>query len=196
MASTVEGILGSAIFLALIVSGLADFIFSATWAKFYFTSGLLVFSRYVPIEVHHSNTPSISLMNTRLNSFWMSGFIFRELETNHYGFRVKFFSFAPRPMMHGQVVFDAEHNRIVVEGYLDWFMIFFTAMWLLFVPLIGLSEGWDFTTNVLPLEVGLVIFFGFITGLLYLMDYYRLGKITDISAELWARRYVSGTESA
>jgi hypothetical protein len=193
MASTIEGILGFTIFAAAILSGLADFIFSSIWAKFYFISGLRVFSQDVPVEAHHANTPSSSLLNARLYSFWMGGFIFEELDTNQYGFRRQFFSFAPRPMMHGQVIFDTENNRIIVEGYLDWFMIAFTLMWLVFVPLMWLSEGGGFTMDVLLLWVGVVAFFGLITGLLYLMDYYRLARISKIATELWSRQYLIRT---
>jgi len=196
MANTIEGILGVTFSVMFILSALADLIFSAVWAKFYFISGLRVFSQSVPVEAHHTNTPSSSLLNARLYSFWMGGFIFRELDTNQFGFRRQFFSFALRPMVHGQVMFDTANNRVIVEGYLDWTMIVFTMMWLVFVPLMWLSEGGAFTVDVLLLWLGLVAFFGLITGVLYLMDYYRLVGISRTVVELWSRKYVINPNSA
>ena len=196
MANTIQAILGSTFFTAMIVSVLADLIFSTRWAKFYFLSGLRVFSRHVPVEIHHTNTPPSSLLNARLYSFWMGGLIFKELDTNQFGFRRQFFSFAPRPMVHGHVMFDVGNNRVIVEGYLDWFMIVITLMWAVFVPLIWLSEGNGFTADALLLSLGLVGFFGLITGLLYLMDYCRLARISKIAVEIWSRKYVINTERA
>ncbi len=196
MASTIEGILGIIVFSAFILSGLADLVFSTTWASFYFTSGLLVFSQYAPIEAHHTNIPSISDLNAKLNSFLMDCFTFKKLDTNRYGFRNKFFSFTPRSMVHGQVVFDTNNNRIIVKGYLDWFMIYFSLLWLLIVPLLWISKGNDIPGDVLPLWIGLVAFFGFLSGLFYLIDFLRLASISRISAGLWSRQYVMNAESA
>jgi len=74
------------------------------------------------------------LLNKKLYSFLMGGFIFREIDTNTFGFRRKFFSFALKPMLHGSIIFDLQNNQITVKGYPDWFMVAFSIMWLFTVP--------------------------------------------------------------
>ena len=144
MADTIAGILGFTAFVLLILSGLADIILSATWTKWYFTSGVRVFNLLIPIESRHATTPSASLLNKKLHSFWMGGFIFKEIEVNNYAFRRKFFAFAPNPILHGLVKFDTENNLIVVNGYLGWFSVSFSIMWLVLVPLATLIAGYHF----------------------------------------------------
>jgi hypothetical protein len=190
MSDTIEQILGFTIFSAMMLSMLADIILSATWAKFYFTTGLALFSRDVPIEIHHTNSPSASLLNSKLYSFWMGAFIFKQLEANKYGFRREFFSFAPRPMMHGLVSFDPENNRLIVIGYLDWFMVVFSGTFLVFVPIGWLMDGFLLSADFFLFTMGPIVFFGLIFGILYLMDYYRLVRITNVAVELWSRKYV------
>lgn len=194
MTDTIEGILGFTVFSALILSGLADIILAVTWTKIYFTSGLVLFSRHVPIGQHHTDIPSTSLLNSRLYSFWMGGFIFRELDTNHYGFRRKFFSFAPRPMMHGLLIFDTENHKVVVKGYLDWFMVSFSFVFLvlpfIIAPVVWFIEDITYSPDFLLAVIGAVAFYGLIIGSLYLMDYSRLARITRVATELWSRKYV------
>ena len=190
MSNTIEEILGFTIFSAVMLSGLADIILAATWAKIYFTSGLVLFSRDVSIEAHHTNSPSASLLNSKLYSFWMGGLIFKQLEANKYGFRREFFSFAPKPMMHGLVFFDAENNRLIIRGYLDWFMVSFSIIFLVFVPILWLIEGFTLSADLFLFTIGPVAFFGFVIGILYLMDYYRLVRITNVAMELWSREYI------
>ena len=190
MADTIAGILGFTAFVLLILSGLADIILSATWTKWYFTSGVRVFNLLTAIESRHTNTPSASLLNKKLHSFWMGGFIFKEMEENNYAFRRKFFAFAPNPILHGLIKFDTENNLIVVNGYLGWFSVSFSIVWLVLVPLATLIAGVTFTEEFLLLAVVYVAFYCWIDGILYIMDYYRLKKIATVSAELWSRSYV------
>jgi hypothetical protein len=191
MADTIENILGFAIFSTMLFSVFADLILSAIWAKIYFTWGLVVFSRRISVEFHHTNIPSATLLNGKLYSFWMGGYIFRELDTNKYGFRHKFFSFAPRPMLHGLLTFDPENHVVSVKGYPAWFMVAFSIMWLFILPLAWLIQGAPVTQDVLLLLVGVMAFYGLITAILYLMDYYRLVRIIRVATDLWTRKYVS-----
>jgi hypothetical protein len=190
MSDTIEQILGFTIFSVVMLSALADLIFAATWAKIYFTSGVLLFSRDISVEAHHTNIPSASLLKSKLYSFWMGGLIFKELETNKYGFRREFFSFAPKPIMHGLVLFDTENNRLIVRGYLDWFVVSFSSIFLVVVPIIWLIQGFTLNFDMLLFTVGPVAFFGLIFGILYLIDYYRLVRITNEAVDLWSRKYV------
>jgi hypothetical protein len=116
--------------------------------------------------------------------------MFKELEANKYAFRRKFFTYSPNPILHGTVIFDNDNDLIVVRGYLDWFSVSFSIMWLVLVPLGWLIIGVTFTEYVLLLAVGYVAFYGLIAGILYIVDYYRLKKIATVSAELWSKKYV------
>jgi hypothetical protein len=194
MSNAIEQILGFTIFFTMMLSVLADIILAVTWTKLYFTSGILLFSRHISIIEHHTNIPSCSLLNNRLYSFWMGGFIFKELETNKYGFRRQFFSFAPKPIMHGLVIFDSENNRITVKGYLDWFIASFSiillVLSLIIAPAIWLIETVTVSKDFLFAAIGAIVFYGLIIGILYLIDYYRLEKIISVAVELWSRKHV------
>ena len=193
MTNIVEIILGFTVF-SVILSGLADTILSATWAESYFTSGLVIFSRYVPVKLHHSNIPSSQLLNNKLNSFIMSGLIFRELSANKYGFRRKFFSFAPNTMMHGSLVFDSENNLMIVKGYSDWAVTALSVMFIIVFPLLWFIGG-PRTKDVFLQVLCFLSFYTFVIGISFLIDSYRLRTITKIASELWARKYVN-SESA
>lgn len=189
MTNIVEGILGFTVF-SVMISGLADTILSVKWVKPYFTSGLVVFSRCVPVDIHHSNIPSSSLLNNKVHSFSMGGLIFRELDANKYGFRGKFFSFAPRTMMHGLLVFDSENNLVIVKGYADWSVIALSVMFIIIFPLLWLIGGGPHTKDAFLQIMCVASFYAFMTGISFLIDYYRLRTITKIASELWTRKYV------
>jgi len=191
MIEQIVGTLGFIAFASILLSALADVILSLIWAKRYFTCGVLLFSQSVSINARHTNIPSADLLNQRLYSFLMGGYIFRELDTNTHGFRRKFFSFAPRPMLHGSVTFDFQKNLVVVKGYPAWFMVAFSIMWILIVPLMRLAEGVTFDRELLLLPIGYVCFYGLIVGILYVMDYYRLKYILAVTVDLWSRKHVA-----
>jgi hypothetical protein len=191
MSDILTGIIGFATFASILLSALADTILSATWTKTYFTSGVLLFVRRISIDAHYTNIPPSSRLNKRLYSFLMGGFIFKELDENKHGFRRKFFCFALNTILHGVIIFDAENRQITVKGYVDWFMISYSIMWLFSVPIMWLTANFTFVEQQSPLmAIGYVTFYCLIVGLMYLMDYYRLKKIATVAAELWSRKYV------
>ncbi len=92
-------------------------------------------------------------------------------------------------MLHGLVFFDAENNRLIVRGYLDWFVASFSSLFLIVVPIMWLFQGFTLNFNMLLFTAWPVAFYGLILGLMYLIDYYRLVKITNVSVDLWSRKY-------
>ena len=190
MVEQIAGILSFITFASILLSALADSILSLIWAKGYFTSGVLLFSQSISVNARHTNIPSDDLLNKRLYSFLMGGFVFRKLDENTHGFRRKFFSFSPKPMLHGSINFDFQQNLVVVKGYPDWFVVAFSTMWLLMVPITWLVEGVTFDKQLLLLAIGYAAFYGLIVGILYVMDYYRLKYILAVAVELWRRKYV------
>jgi hypothetical protein len=190
MSNTFTAILGGTWFTAVIFSALADLLLAATWTKCYFTSGVLVFRQQVSIESRHSNTPSPSLLEKRLSSCWMGAFAFKELESNQYGFRQRFFSFTWNPVTHGLILFDAENNQVTVKGYLNWFVLSLTASLLVIMPFLWLMNGIT-RTEFLNLFITTVIGCGLMFGILYIIDRSRLKMIATTTAELWSRKYMN-----
>jgi hypothetical protein len=199
MLDKLAGILGFIIFVSIILSGLADIILSVTWTKRYFTSGVLIFSQSTPISKRYTDIPSADFINKRLYSFWIGGFTLKELDANTHGFRREFFSrrffrfrFNSNPMTHGVVIFDAHQNLVTVKGYLDWFMVTCIAG-LVVVPFMLLIAGTVFAPKLALRAsgyiLGYILFSCLITGILYLIDYYRLKNILATAVELWSRKY-------
>jgi len=195
MSNPFTAILAVTAFAAVILSGWAYLILAAEWTKFYFTSGALVFWQQVSIESRHSNTPSPSLLEKRLSSCWMGSFTFKELESNQYGFRQKFFSFTWNPVTHGLIVFDTENNLITVKGYLNWVVMSLMTFLLVIYPFLLLINGIT-RTEFLNLFTLCVTACGLMFGIPYLMDRARLKIIAATAAELWSRKYVQNYESA
>lgn len=193
MSNPFTAVLGVTTFAAVILSGWADLILAATWKKFYFTSGVLVFRQQISIASRYTNTPPPSLLEKRLSSCWLGSFTFRELEANQYGFRQKFFSFTWNPVTHGLIVFDAENNLVTVKGYLNWTVVSLTAFLLVVYPFLLLINGIT-RTEFLNLFTLCVTGCGLLFGLPYLMDRSRLKIITTTAAELWSRKYVNSQE--
>jgi hypothetical protein len=190
MSNILVGILGFAAFATVILSGLADIILAVTWMKRYFTSGVLIFIRHISLETYHSNIPPAALLDE--SSSWMGAFTFKQLDMNKYGFRRKFLSFAPQPIMHGLIIFDAKNKRVTVKGYLDWFMFSLSIILFILVPFMWLIGGMSFTEFSPLLVLGYVVFFGLLIGILYWIDFYRLTRIGKMAAELWSNKYVEG----
>jgi hypothetical protein len=182
-------------FVAIIFSGYADLILGATWRKFYFTSGVLVFRQQISIEARYSNIPASYLFEKRLSSCWMGSFTFKELGFNQYGFRQKLFSFTWNSVIHGLIVFDTENNLVTVKGYLNWTVISLTAFLLVIYPFLLLINGVALT-EFLNLFALCVIWCGLVFGLSYLKDRSLLKIITTTAAELWSRKYVNKQERA
>jgi len=182
-------------FVAIIFSGYADLILGATWRKFYFTSGVLVFRQQISIEARYSNIPAPSLFEKRLSSCWMGSFAFKELGFNQYGFRQKLFSFTWNSVIHGLIIFDTENNLVTVKGYLNWTVISLTAFLLVIYPFLLLINGIALT-EFLNLFALCVIWCSLVFGLSYLQDRSLLKIITTTAAELWSRKYVNKRERA
>jgi hypothetical protein len=190
MTNTFTAILGITAFAVMILSGLAELMVAASWTKFYFTSGILVFRQQVAIESRHSNTPSPFLLEKRLSSCWMGSFAFKELEADQYGFRQRFFSFTLNPVTHGLVQFDTDNNRITVKGYLNWNVLSVVVFLLVITPFLWLFNGMT-RTKFLDYFTICVIFCGLGFGVPCLLDRSRLKIIAATAAEFWSRKYVN-----
>ena len=173
----------------LVLSILVDLGLSGTWNRMYFTSGLRLFLRRIPVVLRHSNIPLSSRFNTEFRSTWSSSFAFKEVAPNIYGFREKFFEFRlirSSPLMHGMLFFDFANSQVVVKGYADWSMLCFSLIWLGIAALIGITQ---FPESTL-IALAFIAFFMLVMGILYWIQYNRFTKVAEFAAQAWARRRV------
>ena len=172
-------------FIVLVVSGLVEAVLSGAWNKMYFTSGIPLFVMRIPVELRHSTIPSVRQLEARFYSSWASSLVFKEIVLHTYGFREKYFEFrlvGYSPVMHGILVFDHNSNEVVVKGFLNWFTLSFSLIWLSGVVVSSFSS--------FPLiGLGFILFFALLMGLLYSIQYYRFSKVAAFAAEAWSRKY-------
>ena len=192
MSSNVFEIFGLIIPGVLGVSWLVDTILSATWNKAYFTFGIPIFVKRIPVALQHSNIPSVRQLEARFYSTWTSSLVFKEIDLHTYGFREKFFEFRLArhlAIMHGILVFDRNNGEVVVKGFVNWFILSISLIWLSSV----LYE-FVFFMNSFPffplIALGFILFFIVLMGLLYLTQYYQFSKVAAFAAETWCRKYI------
>ena len=182
----IDDILGLSMLGVLLLTGLVEVILSGTWNKTYFTTGIQIFVIKIPVELRHSNIPSSQKLEARFYSSWSSSLVFNEIESHTYGFREKLFEFRLvrySPIMHGILVFDRETNEVVVKGYVNWFILAFSLIWLGGVLLSSIPS--------FPIiALGFILFFVFLMGLLYWIQHNRFSKVAMFAAETWSRKYV------
>ena len=114
----IDGILWLGVMTVFIVEVILYF----SWNRSYFTFGIPIFVRSIPINEISLLTPSIESLQAKFpKSFWGPSFEFRKIGQNEYAFRdvlfeFRWFGFSAPPVMHGYLTYDNE--RIVVKGYL------------------------------------------------------------------------------
>jgi hypothetical protein len=190
VSSNFSSILQIFLFCVLILSWWCDIIFKTTWHKKYFTTGLPIFMMRVPVEHRHSNIPSVSLFDIRFYSFWASSLVFHEIELNAYGFYEKIIQFhliGYTPIMHGLLLFDCNCNEVIVQGFLDWYSVWFSLLWLGSVAVLSHDLG---------ITLSFVLFFVLLMGLLYWIQYCRFSNVAKFAAHAWSRKYLGNNAGA
>src|SRR5678815_5615837 len=116
MLETIFETLGSLVISALPIIWVVEIVLSARWHKIYFTIGVPIFVFRIPVETHHTNIPSCTLLESNFKS---NGFIrntslvFEELEPNMIGFRESLLQFGRwYSVMHGLLTFDTKNNHV------------------------------------------------------------------------------------
>ena len=157
--------------LLLIVAGVEMFL-SGTWSTFYFTVGLPIFRRRVPM------TTLAAGAEQRLEEAHAGGMaaplVFRRLSNTQIAFREKAFGFrllSYTPIMHGLIRHESEQGDVYVVGFANWFSVIFAGAWVMV------------TRKFEPMML-VVLFLVF--GLLYAIQAYRYSSVArflDSSAE-------------
>jgi len=163
---------------------------SAAWSEIYFKTGVLVITRCIPVELHHTNMPSRVLFEKRFQSngfSFTSSLKFRELGPNTYGFREGLMA-KSLSLVHGVVIFDDENNQVIVKGFFNWTLLCFWLIWLIIPPLVWILRFMSLSDWSVAL-IYLAITFGNL-GISYLIDHARLSALAEFAAQSWARKYI------
>jgi hypothetical protein len=196
--NNIEDFIGFSFFGLLIVSLLADTFCALTWNKAYFTSGLMIFIKSIPIHRWHTNLPHPSLFEKTFHADWVASFTFRELDEMSYGFREKMLQFRfirYTPLMHGLLAFDTDNGQVVVKGFANWYALVFSLMWLGMLMLF-LILNWSIENILFNLLIvlGAIAFFALVMAILYWIQSSRFSKVASFAAESWSRKFVRDGE--
>jgi hypothetical protein len=186
---TIIGIVGPLIPIIWVV----EIVLSATWHKNYFTIGVPIFAFRIPVEIHHTNIPSCSLLESNFKS---SGFIrntsllFKEIEPNMMGFRERLLQWGRwYSVMHGLLIFDTKNSQVIVKGFLDWTISYFSILWIIGAPLFWLL-GFERDEPIwLALLVYSILFINL--GIFCSLDYIRFSRVAKFAAQAWSRHYAT-----
>jgi len=197
---TNEDIIGIFVVSLLVGSLLADLVFGATWHKAYFTSGLTIFVKRIPVKHWHTNIPSQAQLEKKFRSDVISSLIFKEIDVHSYGFREKMFEFklmrTPGPM-HGLLMFDTNTSQVVVKGFVNWFILAFSLVWL-GLPISGavliLLNNEPLPSPLIPL--GIIGGFILAMGIMYLFQSSRFSNVASFAAQSWARKHMQDGDEA
>jgi hypothetical protein len=191
-------IIGIIVVILFVASLVADIVFASTWNKTYFTSGLTIFVKRIPINHWHTNIPHKSLFEKKFHSNMVSSLTFKEIDIFSYGFREKIFQFKLiryTSVMHGLLIFDTDNGQVIVKGFANWSVIIFSLVWLglpvasMVRILLEKSTSPGISAFVLLL-LGAIAFFILLMASLYLIQYSRFSKVAFVASQLWTRKYV------
>jgi len=128
--------LGNIAFIAVGISALIETILSATWNKIYFSLGLPIFVKRIPVGPHYRNIPPSSQLEIRSHSARTKSLVFHKLDLNTYGFRREINGFSHVNIsylspMHGVLLFDYDNSEVVVKGFMNWSVLCLWLIWLI-----------------------------------------------------------------
>lgn len=187
------GIVGSLLLYGLPIVWLVEIVLSASWHKKYFTIGIPIFIFHIPVEAHHTNVPSCSLLDSNFKSSGCirnTSLLFEELELNMMGFRERLLQFGRwYSVMHGLLIFDTKNSQVIVKGFLDWAIAYFSLLWIIGAPLLWLL-GFERDEPIwLALLVYSILFI--ILGVFCSLDYIRFSRVAKFAAQAWSRHYAT-----
>jgi len=186
----------------MILLGITEAILSGTWNKRYFTTGLLIFHKRIPIESQHNDIPSRSRLERRFHSSsnWTRSLAFRQVAANTYGFRhedlFEFRRTRSSQLMRGMLFFDSENREVVVKGFAPWSAPLFPllvfgalAYQAIFVRRLAAS-------SVVAMLGPAAILFALVLGLLYRTEYSRYSNVATFASQAWSREYLEDADEA
>jgi hypothetical protein len=179
----------SIVFVVFLFSFLIEFILSWRWSRMFFSFSLPIFVSRIPMDSHRMTIPSQVQLESHFHSPWIASMIFKEIDTNVYGFREEIIllfkkssAFQYVSLMHGKLYFDPSTEQVVVKGFINWsitcIVVFLIAALILF------PNHW-----VGLLMISLIVF---ALGYSYSHQADRFSKVAEVSAQIWSSKSRSG----
>jgi hypothetical protein len=166
--------MGAWLFALPVLVGIAESIFSLRWNWTYFSVGIRVFHRLLPVLDPKATTPSEERLEAVSSRSAFPPLAFRALEEDRLAFREKIggLRFGYPPVMRGNLRFQRKGARVEVIGLLNWFV-------LVFVVVAGLSVIVLRSLVFLLLTIGVVAF-------VYAIQLRRFSRAGRAAAAEWS----------
>lgn len=161
---------------AMLVILFAEAWLAGSWNRLYFTVGLPIFIKRVPVSVFSFPPLDFGCLEAEFSATWTSkSLVFKELEPNLFAFREKLLEMrwgkSSSEVMHGLLILDQNQQQVVVKGFANLWML---GMAVLFA-LVSLAIG--------PQGLLLAAAYVVIMGVVYLLQARRFGKVAQFVAE-------------
>ena len=183
MSSEQSEILEKVIFLALIISLLADIVLRASWNKMYFTVGIPIFIMSTPVNKKFEGVPHQYLLEEEFRFSWFApALTFKVNDSRSFFFCEKFFGPPIRylPIMHGLIVFEHDKKRVVVKGLANWF-----TLWIILTVALASFSVLNYLQLHVTESVALV---ALLFVVFYFIQWYRFSKVCKFAAEMCSNK--------
>jgi len=165
-----SNILGLLLLLLLVV----ELIGYSTWNKRYFTFGIPIFMRTIPVNDITLLSASAKDMEAHCpSSFWGPSIQFREIGQGEYAFRdaiFRLFGLGSPPILRGYLAYDHDKKQISVKGYA-----------ILIFPIVIFGALSFFARSA---EMALIVL-GVFFGILYSLLVARFNAVANMAADLF-----------
>lgn len=106
---------------------------TTTWNRWYFNIGIPLMKWRASVPLGTANAPSPADLERIIETQFSRAFMLRELRPNIFGLRARFWGVRVSqysPLLRGKIFIDSIDRRIVVTGYMNWFIIPFSIWWI------------------------------------------------------------------
>lgn len=160
---------------------IVEILLTVTWNRWYFTKGIPLMAWRTNMPSGDSSPPSPSDFEKLFHSKMFAPLLFREIQTDVYGFRQESWSFRrfqSTPIMHGKIVFDRQRRQVLVVGYANWWIVAFCSG---FIGIGVASSDQVGATDILP-AASLMISVLLLLYIFQRLDFVRVGKYAASAA--------------
>jgi hypothetical protein len=166
--------------LGTLIIYVLDVLLASSWNRAYFTLGLPIFVRRLPVTSMRYHLPEPGLLEAEFQKNSMGrSLAFKAIDANQYFFRDRVFELRrlgvkSNSIMHGTLRYDPASQQVVVVGLAN---LTLPAFLLLFIGLTIFTGAWSITVLIV-LTVLLVLF-----GVLYALQSARYAKIAELAVQ-------------
>src|SRR2546427_5719462 len=163
------------LFAPFLLVPIIETVFSLRWNWTYFSVGIRVFHRVLPVLDPKAATPSDEHLEVALSRSAFPRLAFWALEDDRLAFREKFgggLRFGYPPVMRGNLRSQRQGARVEVIGLLNWSVLVFVGFAVFSVTVLR-------DPTVLLLAVGLL-------AVIYSIQFSRFSQVARAAAEEWS----------